>query len=30
MVAALDPLGELDLLRRGQERDATDVLQEEL
>ena len=30
MVAALDPLRELDLLRRGQQVDAADVLQEEL
>jgi hypothetical protein len=30
MIAALDPLGKLDLLRGGQERDLADVLQEEL
>ena len=30
VVGALDPLRELDLLRRGQERDAPDVLEEEL
>jgi len=30
MVAALDPLRELDLLRGGEQRDAPDVLQEEL
>jgi hypothetical protein len=30
VLAALDPLRELDLLRRGQERDLADVLEEEL
>jgi hypothetical protein len=30
MVAAFDPLGELHLLRRGQERNAADVLEKEL
>jgi hypothetical protein len=30
MLAELDPLGELDLLRRGQERHLADVLEEEL